>query len=250
MEDFKFKLPTRKNQVSMEAQGQSNSPATSEKTLDKVSEVTNLSVGKIYNVQIRHNEQTATIPVSIRLMVNMIPSRMMLDLFTYRDNFDMDMKERIHDFRSGRLEGFKDLLLCRDLIDKRRRAGIRDRTGIMGQINNRESKNFLAGFLNGKSSVATASNIAVLSTDTLETIETELNGRISNAKVRNTIFENTNLMILAVVDKGYERVIFYHRGLDSNTNVSFRELKSSTKGNGSDVTDILKAYISGASPTL
>ncbi len=261
MENYEFRLPSSKVHpaLALEAlpSGSAKPPKTGgsefkidDKVLDKVNESANLSIGKIYNVQLKHNGQSITIPIAIRLMVNVIPSRMMVDLFTYRNNFDLDMKERFHDWRSGRLSFVGDLILCNDLIDKRRKAGIRDRSGIMGQINNRESKNFVAGFINGKGSVATATNLAIISTDTLELVELELNGKLANSKVRAAMFENTNLMILAVVDKGYERVIFYHRGLEATTNVSFRELKSASKGYGSDVSDILKAYISGSSPSL
>ena len=251
MEDYKFRLPSNKKQPTFALEAGDIKPAVIyDKLLEQVNASGNLSVGKVYNVQLKHNDSTVTIPIAIRLMVNVVPSRMMVDLFTYRNNFDLNMKERFHDWRSGRLSLIGDLILCNDLIDKRRRAGIRDRSGLMGQINNRESKNFVAGFMNGKGSVATASNLAIISTETLELIEHELNGRISNSKVRSAMFENTNLMILAVVDKGYERVIFYHRGLESTTSVSFRELKLAGKGSGSDVSDILKAYISGSSPSL
>ena len=251
MEEFKFRLPSSKKHPALSLENNEGKPvALQDKTLEKINESANLSVGKIYNVQLKHNNLTVTIPVSIRLMVNVIPSRMMVDLFTYRNNFDLDMKERFHDWRSGRLAFFGDLILCNDLIDKRRRAGIRDKSGIMGQINSRESKNFVAGFVSGKGSVATASNLAIISTDTLEHVELELNGKLSNSKVRAAMFENTNLMILAVVDKGYERVVFYHRGIETTTSVSFQELKNSGKRGGTDVSDILKAYVSGSSPAL
>ena len=251
MEDYKFRLPTSTPHPALALEDNTNKhTGLNDNALKMINESANLSVGKIYNVQLKHNEQTVTVPVSIRLLVNVIPSRMMVDLFTYRNNFDLDMKERFHDWRSGRLAFIGDLVLCNDLIDKRRRAGIRDRSGIMGQINGRESKNFISGFINGKGSVATASNLAIISTETLEHVELELNGKLSNSKVRASIFENTNLMLLAVVDKGYERVVFYHRGLDSTTNVSFQEIKTSGKRGGNDVSDILKAYVSGSSPTL
>jgi hypothetical protein len=57
-------------------------------------------------------------------------------------------------------------------------------------------------------------------------------------------------MIVAVIDKEWSRVTFYHRGLPDATEVSFRDLKVSSKGNGPDVSDILKAYTLGQAPRL
>ena len=162
----------------------------------------------------------------------------------------MDMKERYHAWRSGRLAFVKDLILCNDLIDKRRKAGIKDPPGILQQINNRESKNVVASFMNGRASVATSSNLAILSNETLEEVEMQLNGNFSNHKVRTALFENTNLMILAVVDKAWERVTFYTRGIEASTSSSFKDLKVASKSGGTEVLDIMRAYMSGANPSM
>jgi hypothetical protein len=55
-------------------------------------------------------------------------------------------------------------------------------------------------------------------------------------------------MILAVVDKAWKRVRFYHRGLDASSSVSYRELANKAKGDGISVSDILKTYMSGSVP--
>lgn len=246
MESFKHRLPTTRKNTSLALEEKDE--VVKDKAIDSIKEAANLSIGKIYNVQLRDEANTATIPIAIRLMVNVIPTRMMVELFTYRDAFDMDMKERYHAWRSGRLEFVKDLILCNDLIDKRRRSAIKDTNGIMSLINKRESSNLAASFVSGKASVATSSNLAIISHDTLEQIEMAINGKLEHAKTRHALFENTNLMILAVVEKDWERVIFYHRGLDASSNVSFKDLKVSNKGNGMDVGDILKAYVNGSSP--
>ena len=261
LEAYKHRLPLSKHkaEISMEAQavGQAASAQkerdllqVENKAIDSIKEAANLSVGKMFNVQIKVDNASATVPVSIRLMVNVIPTRMMVELFTYKDGFDMDMKERYHAWRSGRLAFVKDLILCNDLIDKRRKAGIKDPSGILQQINNRESKNVVASFMNGRASVATSSNLAILSNETLEEVEMQLNGNFSNHKVRTALFENTNLMILAVVDKAWERVTFYTRGIEASTSSSFKDLKVASKSGGTEVLDIMRAYMSGANPSM
>ena len=250
LESYRFKLPTMEDSKEDKPKAAPKEEMLDNDNVALIKEAANLSIGKIFNVTLAQENVKATIPIAIRLMVNLIPSRMMVELFTYRDGFDMDMKERYHAWRSGRLEFVKDLILCNDLIDKRRRAAIRDTNGILEAINNRESRNIAASFASGRASVATASNLAVLSKETLEEIQLTINGDLSHIKTRKAIFDNTNLMILAVVDKGWEMVTFYHRGIDAASTVSFRGLKTSAKGNGMDVGDILKAYVSGSAPTI
>ena len=57
-------------------------------------------------------------------------------------------------------------------------------------------------------------------------------------------------MIIAVVEKHWEMVTFYFRGLSATTSMSFKELKVAGKNDGSNVTDVLKAYLSGAAPQI
>lgn len=247
--EFKHRLPlsAHKRDVALE-EVKTPSLAPSDKAIESVKEAANLSVGKVFNVTLREGGITATIPVSIRLMVNIIPTRMMIDLFTYRDGFDLDMKERYHAWKSGRLEFVRDLVLCNDLIDKRRKAAIKDNRGILSMINGRASGNAVAGFANANASVATASNIAVISSETLDQIELSINGKIDSLKTREAIFSNTNLMLLAVVNKGWQRVQLFTRGIDGYSDMSWKDLKNASKDSGSQVTDILKAYMLGTAP--
>jgi hypothetical protein len=57
-------------------------------------------------------------------------------------------------------------------------------------------------------------------------------------------------MIMCVVDPEWDHVTFYHRSIDSETELTMRELKQANKGTGPDVADILKAYQMSAAPNL
>ena len=58
-------------------------------------------------------------------------------------------------------------------------------------------------------------------------------------------------MVIAVVDRDYERVTFYTRGIDASTDVSVRELKAANKTKDStDIADILKQITSGQAPSF
>jgi hypothetical protein len=222
--------------------------STDARVLDSITESANLSVGKLFTVEIREGDVAVKIPVSVRLLVNIIPVQSMIDLFTFRDSFDLDMKERWHAWRSGRLSFWKDLVLCNDLIDKYRSAAIKDKSGLTADILNREAGHIVSSLYDQKASFATATNLAVMSEETMGQIEARLNGKFDNKHIRDSVFQNTNLMILAVIDKHWERVTFYHRGLATASKLSLKEIKAGNKGSGPDVTDIMKAYMLGNAP--
>ena len=252
LEEYKHKLPDKKDmfgKLAMEEVKALNSEKINDKSISAISEAANLSVGKLFNVNLQMGEQSITVPVAIRLMAHSIPSRVMVELFSNTSAFDTDMAERYHSWKAGRLEFWRDLVLCKDLIDKRIASSIKDDSGILAMIRNRHSGNISTAAINKRASVANATNLAVLSTDTLAGIEQEMGGEFKNSKIRKAVFDSTNLMIVAIVEKNWERVTFYFRGMDGTTNLSYRELKTSGKNDGGNVTDILKAYISGATPS-
>lgn len=250
-ESYKHRLPTTKNVLAVAIEAK-NIEIDSDKEVNRTMlEMTNLSIGKMYDVTICEGEQSAKIKVAIRLMASSIPSSVLTSLLSFKDQFDMDMKERYHAWRAGRLSFIKDLVLCRDLIDKHRSALIKDKSNIYSQILNRENNNFKSGLFNQNPSLATASNLAVVSSDTVAMVEQKIGGKFSNFKTRQQIFDNTNLMIMAVVDKSWERVTWYHRGIQETTNTSIRDIRVANKGSGgSEVMDIMKAFMAGGSPNI
>lgn len=212
-------------------------------------ELADLSVGKIFNVEITDGLHHATIPVSIRLMASSMPSASLVHILSLGSE-DTSMKERYHAWRAGRLSFIKDLIFCQDLIDAHRKNLMADKDGVYTNLLKRSRTNTLSAVLSGNPSVATASNMAVISSETAQELERTTNGHLKDFKTREAIFKKTYLMIMAVLDKQWERVTFYHRGINGTTEVGVRDLKSANKGSGPDVADILRAYSLGNSPTL
>ena len=248
-EAYTYRLPTTHNHrsISME-KAEGATLAIDKKEVSTIKEAVNLSVGKMYNVSLKHGEQTAVIPVSIRLLANSMPSSAIVNMFTFKNSFDMDMTERYHSWKAGRLSFFKDLILCSDLIDKHRKNLLKDNNDVYKTILTRENSTKLNGLITRNPSVAVASTLAIISTDTLADIEQKLLAKVKDFKTRQTIFDNTNLMILVVIDKAWERVTFYHRGINEHTTVGIKDIKQGNKGDGQNVTDIMKAYLAGSSP--
>lgn len=213
-----------------------------------LNEAAPLSVGKIFDVTLREGNQSATIKIAIRLIATSIPTAALANMLAMKNVMDNDMKERFHGWRAGRLRFWQDLVLCQDLVEKQRNTMIKDKSGVYGEVIARNNKNVVMGLLLQKPSVANASNLVIVTSDTMELVSSRMYGGMAMKKVRDAIFESTNLMIMAVIDKGFERVTFYHRGIDLPSEMSIRDIKTSNKGGGSEVTDILKAFIAGKAP--
>lgn len=218
-------------------------------TIKTLSELADLSVGKIFNVEITDGMHQMTLPVSIRLMASAIPSGTLAQILSMGSE-DTSVKERYHGWKSGRLEFIRDIILCQDLIDQHRKNLMDDKSGIYNDILKRNRSNQLTTLLSGTPSVATASNIAIISTDVAEEIEASVNGRLKDFKTRQQIFKKTYLMILIVIDKQFDRVTFYHRGINHATELGVRDLKANNRGSGPDVSEILRAYQLGSAPSL
>ncbi len=246
-ESYRFRLPTSHNKLAAALEATSFEADMKENT-NSIRDAANLSTGKVFNVKVQHEERSANIPVAIRLMASIVPTRSVMSMFTFKDATAMDMKERWHGFRAGRLEFWRDLVLVRDLIDAHRTASIKDKDGVYSQIIGREAGNKRKFFTTGAPSLATASNLAIISRNTADSIEQALHGRLRDMRTRKAMFDNTNLMILAVVDPQWERVEFFYRGIQASTSVKASELKGAGKGNGSEVMDVMKAFIAGNAP--
>lgn len=250
-EAYKHRLPTSKNKIALEAEKEAVSSLLGKDTLTTVRDLTNLSVGKLLNVAIKGSDGKAAfeIPISIRLMVSQLPDSSMTHLLSMQTE-DVSLKERYHAWRSGRISFIKDLVLCQDLISEHRKALMSDKDGTYSEIIKRVNNNKQAGLIQNNPSLATASNLVVISDATARNVEDKMGGKLSNIRIREKIFNSTYIMILVVIDRQSERITFYHRGIDTATNVGLRDIKVSNKSGGADISDFLKSYMMGNNPSL
>lgn len=216
---------------------------------DVVKELANLAVGKLVNIEITDGEKKAQIPVQFRLITNSVPSEHLAHILSVGSQ-DNTVKERWHGWKSGRLRFWRDLVLCQDLIDAHRRNLMNDKSGVLSSIMSRRRGNDAAALASLNPSVATASNLVVLSKETLARLELQVNGKFSSFKVREKVFQETYLMIVAVMDLQFNRIVFYHRGIPQPTDLSLKDLKVSNKGTGPNIGDMLKDLGLGLAPSL
>ena len=249
MESQRFSLPTGKQRFALE----------SSDNVSTINELSNLSVGKLLNVEINFNKSlqstkesavsTVKIPINVRLMASSIPNNSIVRLLAYKTE-DESMVERFHAWRSGRIEFFRDFIFTQDLIDEKKKAIIQDDTNTLQEIIRRVNNSKKYGLLTKNPSLVSASNLFIISEEVARELEGRLGGKLSNPRVREKAFDNTYAMIIAVVDREWERVTFYTRGVAQGTELSKRELQNANKGKGPDIGDILKSLVMGQPPSF
>lgn len=215
-----------------------------------VNQDSNLSVGKMIEVNVESQQQKASFPVQVRLHANTIRPDIMVDTLV-NDKGYRGIKERIHQWRSGEIEFFRDLILASDLIEKHKRNMLEDASGYYRSKTQASRKGFLASILSGNPSVATASSIFVMTTETAKELERKMRGRLSNFRDREKMLKEMLGMMIFVVDPDWEQITIYHRSIENATEVSVKEIRRGNKnGKGPDIAEILEAFRSSKSPTL
>lgn len=217
------------------------------KSGDQLLEIPNLSVGKLVTVDVdqpdsegKSSGKVESIPVMIRLIPAPIDSDVVSHIFTGGGKHSWT--HRLFLAKTGQIRFWRDFVLGTDLIDAHFNALVKDKTGTYAAIHKRRSENTKKAVMTGKVSMGDASNIAIVSTDTIRQAANNLYGKIDNAAVRKTIFDNSLLLMLMVVDKYYQRVTIYHRGLDVSSTYRIDELEMKERGKGSDITEIFKMF--------
>lgn len=225
-----------------------NSYSVDAKDINKlVTDISNLAVGKMIELTINENGQSAKIPVSVRLRVTGMPSNVLVETLSV-GGFDGSFKNRWRQWRAGEIRFWADGVFAMDRIEAHRKASIADKSGYYNAVYKRAGKNALAAGMSGDLSVGTASSIIVMTEATKKELESKLNRRLSDYRTRQSVFEMTYSMLMVVIDPEWETVVIYHRGIEMPTELTAKDVASAAKGNGPDVGDLLKMFMEGKAP--
>lgn len=209
----------------------------------------NLAVGKVLEVSITNGTHTAVIPITVTLQPITIDTDVLISNMGLAGH-QHSAKERYHLWRAGAIKLVQDIVLCNDLIEQKRKGLFKDKDGVFSEILKRRRGNLISGLMSGSFSVANASAMLVVSTDTQVEIERALSGSLHDAKTRQRLFEESALMLMAFVDRELGAIRIYHRGIANPTKLLLRDLKSINKNTGPDVSEILKAYRAASAPSF
>lgn len=221
--------------------------AQSQSVSEVVKDASNLVVGKIVEVKIKDGNGEYVMPITIRL-IPLMSSPTLIKAILGSGAYKFNMKERWHQWRAGEISLVGDLIFCNDLIVRHRKLLNQDTHGFYAETMARRGRNVVSAVLSGQPSVATASNMIVMSARTAVELERELGGKLNDFKVREEAMSATSLMLMVVIDPDYERVTVYSRSIPQASSLAIRDLKTLNKGNGPDITEIMKALLDRSAP--
>lgn len=210
----------------------------------------NLSVGKLLDVNVKSGDHEAKFPIQVRLFSKTVLPDVMVHTLSL-DSKKQGLGERIHKWRSGQIDLIKDLILCQDMVDAHRENLVKDASGYYQSRVHQKRKNELSAVLSGKSSIAGASSIFILTADTAKELERASRLRLDKFRDREKLFKETYAMLMFVVDPEWETVTIYHRSISDESNISVREMQRANKGDkGPDILDILNALRDNKAPSF
>lgn len=217
------------------------------------------AVGKIVEIKFSFNTCTeggkksaneATVPVVIKLDTMIVPQETVSAIVTSSKD-ELTFSSRFTDVLNGKIHFVKDFILCQDLIKTHKKTMMKDPTNVYSQILKRINNSRIYGALTGNVSLSGISSIFVISEKVESDIQKAIGGKLTNTKTREIVFNNTMAMLIVVVDREWERVTVYARGIDGYSQNTYADFKSQTgKDSGANIADILKAFSLGNSPSF
>jgi len=202
-----------------------------------------LAVGKIFSMKFRINKEERELQLACVLAPMVTdPASMasILSLYTARQT----LKERWHGLKSGSLSPTEFLFLT-DIARKHKQTMRNDKSGYYAEQARLQRNGKLAGVLSGQSSLATASAIIVTSAATMARAELEVGRPVTDFETREAMMAANNSFVWYIVDTEWATVRQYVRGMEQGAEWNFNELKKSSKGDGVDVVELVKAFSSG-----
>jgi hypothetical protein len=209
-----------------------------------------LGVGKMIGLTVTDAKNVQhNVYINVRLVPAPTSAATIVDILSLGSE-DNSLNQRIKLWRANQIEFFSDLVLCQDLIDKHRQSLLNDKGGSYRAIMERKRNSTLAAIATRKVSLGAASNIMVVSEQSVKDFQRRLGVSLGDFKARERIFEEVYVMLLVVVDPEWDAVTIYHRGLKEASSFRVSDLKTAGKGGNQDLTEIFKALLQGNAPSI
>jgi len=209
---------------------------------------TNLALGKMFIVNLSSNGNSIPIPVTVRVKPVTTTSDAIAAILSIGTTKNT-VKERWTRFKAGELT-FSNMWTGDDVIAQQKKILIEDTSGFYAEMLRRSKNNAKKGFMSGNPSLATDSNVIIVSETTALKAGRELGGTLNDFKIRESVFEHIHANILIVVDHNRNMVDFFYRGERLATSVTFGGLKTLNRGNGPDIMSIFTAFSENKIPGL
>lgn len=213
-----------------------------------INQASNLIVGKMIKVTLTRGGQSIEIPITIRPTPVTTATEAVIGIMSLASTKNT-VKERWHRFKSGELT-WKNMVFADDVIKEHKDVLIKDTSGVYAELVRRARANASKGMASGNLSLATDSNIIVITDTTAIKVGREVGGNLDSFDIRERVFSHIYSNILVIVNQRSNMVTFYYRGQRMGNTQSYGELKLSNKSGGPDVMSIFKAFAENKIPAL
>lgn len=211
------------------------------------------TVGKVIEVSFRvgaDKDSVVSLPIVVKLDNIFMPSEVLANVMTMNEEA-ITFTSRTADLFAGRISFIKDYLLCSDLIKKQKSNLMKDPTRTYADMLNRVNNSRFYSLLSRNPSLASISGVFVISEEENNQIKMKLGGDLKNKKTRQIVFDNSSVMMIAVVDTTYEQVDIFIRDMDNYSTISFSRFKKQGKGGNNDqLAEIFRSMSVGRVPTF
>lgn len=214
---------------------------------NNLSKYVNLSVGRLLEVDIspfanenetRHVDRK--ISINVRLKVTSAPEEVSVNILT-GGNVPRGWDERFRAIVAGELNFIADGIFMHDIFKQRMKLGVLDKEGLQRAILAEARNNKKWGVLTQAPSLADASNMFVISTDTvMREIRPKIGGALTDPTARRKIFDRAPVMVIAEVDHEKDQVKFFVRDEPDYAIIKKADMKN-MNDNGPDVMELFAA---------
>lgn len=212
----------------------------------------NLPSGRILNIPMLTDANTM---FNLQLLIQLFPFFIETDVAQefINLNFTPSFWRRFTQFKAGEISFFKDFIFSCDLRDKRMKALIKDKTGGLADMINKQKNAVASHWMNflrkpGTEKVNIASTILILNRNSVDKTLNKSGIDLKNISNRKRFFENSYCMMLALVDQMYNEVTIYYNGIEAVSTFKYDQIKRESKKESTDLVSIMKSYAQGLAP--
>lgn len=210
------------------------------------------TVGKVIDASFQVGDrlgQTVTLPIVIKLGNMIVPSEVIQNIVTMNED-SIRIGARFKDALSGRISFIKDFILANDLIEKQRTTMMKDPSRAYEALLARVNSSKFYSILSRNISLSTISGILIMTEVENNAIKRELGGDLTNRITRKKVFDNSSVMIIAVIDREWEQVSVFIRGFDDYSTIPFSGFSDAKNTSSDAIQEIVKTMSMGKIPSF
>lgn len=211
---------------------------------------TSLPSGRVMEVQFSNGMNKFSCSLYLQFLPRFIPTEVMSQFVSL--NFTPSFRQRWLQASAGEISMIGDLLLGNDIRKKKMQAQVRDKTGALKEMMDRQS-NALSNYWLKLAKITPerqniANTILIFEKRTLDKACSNAGLKFTNFSSRQRFFDKTFSMIVVAVDTMYNKCNMYFHGIDGVSNWTFSQLEKNQKDDKVDLQSVMKAYAQGMAP--